>query len=157
MKNGLKLFLSLAIPQVVGGTAGFFTVTGVGTWYQRIQRPAWNPPNWVFGPVWTLLYVLMGIALYLVWRGPGSNPQKRRAITFWSIQLAANFLWSFLFFNQHRIGLALLDLAVLWLLILLTIFSFARINKTAAWLLVPYISWVTFAGILNYSIWMLNR
>lgn len=156
MRNGWKLVLSLLIPQVVGGTAGFFTVTGVGTWYQGIQRPEWNPPNWVFGPVWTALYVLMGIGLYLVWKGPERSPQKTRAITLWSVQLLFNFLWSFLFFNRHQIGLALADLVLLWFLILLTIFAFARINKTAAWLLVPYISWVTFAGILNYSIWVLN-
>ena len=157
MKNGVKLFLSLLIPQLVGGLAGFFTVTGVGSWYRDIKRPAWNPPNWVFGPVWTTLYLLMGVALYLVWKGRGRSPAKSRAIALWSMQLAANFLWSFLFFNQHLIGWALADLLLLWVLILLTIFAFARISRTAAWLLVPYISWVTFAGILNYSIWMLNR
>ncbi|RYY64712.1 MAG: tryptophan-rich sensory protein [Chitinophagaceae bacterium] len=157
MKNGWKLFLSLLIPQVVGLTAGYFTITGVGSWYQTIRRPEWNPPNWLFGPVWTALYILMGIALYLVWNGKERSVQKRSAILLWSLQLAVNFLWSFFFFNQHRTGLALADLAVLWLLILLTIFAFARISKIAAWLLVPYISWVTFAGILNYTIWILNR
>ena len=155
MKNWVKLAISIAIPQIIGATGAFFTVSGVGSWYQSINRPEWNPPSWLFGPVWTTLYVLMGIALYLVWKSDESN--KRTAITLWSVQLVVNFLWSLLFFNQHQIGGALIDLVILWLLILLTIFAFAKINKTAAWLLVPYISWVTFAGILNYTIWMLNK
>lgn len=155
MRNWVKLLISIAVPQVVAATAAYFTVAGIGSWYQTIQRPTWNPPNWLFGPVWTMLYLLMGIALYLVWKTNVSN--KRSAILLWCLQLAANFLWSILFFGQHQIGGALIDLAVLWLLILLTIFAFARINKVAAWLLVPYISWVTFAGILNYTIWLLNK
>ncbi|RYY86711.1 MAG: tryptophan-rich sensory protein [Chitinophagaceae bacterium] len=156
MKNGWKLFISLLIPQVVGGTAGLFTITEVGSWYQGINRPTWNPPGWLFGPVWTTLYVLMGIALYLVWKGQERSAQKTRAIWLWGMQMLANFCWSFIFFNQHRIGLAFAEIVLLWLLILLTIFAFARISKTAAWLLVPYISWVTFAGILNYTIWVMN-
>lgn len=155
MKNWVKLVISIAIPQIVAGAGAYFTVSGIGSWYQTIQRPTWNPPSWLFGPVWTTLYVLMGIALYLVWKSAASN--KRSAISLWSVQLVVNFLWSFLFFNQHQIGGALIDLVILWLLLLLTIFAFAKINKAAAWLLVPYISWVTFAGILNYTIWMLNR
>lgn len=156
MKKGWKLLIALGLPLAVAATAGYFTVAGVGSWYQTILRPAWNPPNWVFGPVWTVLYLLMGLALYLVWIAPGSAPRKRTGIALWGVQLAANFCWSLFFFNLHRIGTALADLALLWLLILLTIFAFARIDKRAAWLLVPYISWVSFAGILNFTIWMLN-
>ena len=99
----------------------------------------------------------MGIALYLVWKSKAAEKQKRWAIIFWGIQLFLNFLWSFLFFGQEQILGALLEIIILWLFILLTIFAFARINKLAAWLLVPYISWVSFAAILNYTIWDLNR
>ncbi|MDB5196035.1 MAG: tryptophan-rich sensory protein [Flaviaesturariibacter sp.] len=155
MKNWVKLVLSIAIPQIVAATAAYFTVTGVGTWYKTIQRPAWNPPNWVFGPVWTMLYLMMGIAFFLIWKS--SSPYRKVPVLLWATQLVVNFLWSFLFFGKHQIGWAMIDLVVLWLLILLTIFSFARINKTAACLLVPYISWVSFAGILNYTICVLNK
>jgi translocator protein len=157
MRNWIKLIIALIIPQVVAASGAYFTVTGIGSWYQSLDKPSWNPPNWVFGPVWTTLYVLMGIALYLVWRSKASEKQKRWAITFWGIQLFLNFLWSFLFFGQEQILGALLEIIILWLFILLTIFAFARINKGAAWLLVPYICWVSFAAILNYTIWDLNR
>jgi translocator protein len=157
MKNWMKLVIALIIPQLVAASGAYFTITGIGSWYQTLEKPSWNPPSWVFGPVWTTLYVLMGIALYLVWKSKAPEKQKRRAITLWGIQLFLNFLWSFLFFGQEQILGALLEIVILWLFILFTIFSFARINKLAAWLLVPYISWVTFAALLNYTIWDLNR
>ncbi|HEX2607508.1 MAG TPA: TspO/MBR family protein [Flavisolibacter sp.] len=156
MKNWVKLVISLALPQLVGGTAALFTVTGVGSWYRQIERPSWNPPGWVFGPVWTTLYVMMGIAFYLIWKSQAPDALKRRAMGLWIAQLIFNFLWSFLFFGQHLIGAAFAEIIILWLLILLTIFAFARISKTAAWLLVPYISWVSFAAILTYTILRLN-
>lgn len=157
MNNVVKLIISIAVPLIIGFSASFFTVTEIGSWYQTIEKPSWNPPNWVFGPVWTTLYVLMGIALFLVWRSSADEKLKRLAITLFILQLIANFFWSLIFFNQHQIGLAFAEIIVLWLLILLTIFSFARINKVAAWLLVPYISWVSFASILNFTIWQLNK
>ena len=156
MSNTLKLIISLAIPLVIGGTAGYFTSTGTGSWYQTIKTPSWNPPNWVFGPVWTFLYILMGISLYLVWKKDLPAEEKRMAYTFFALQLLFNFCWSFIFFNQHRIGLAFLDIVVLWVCLLVTIFLFARVSNVAAWLLVPYISWVSFAAILNFTIWKLN-
>ncbi|RYZ23764.1 MAG: tryptophan-rich sensory protein [Chitinophagaceae bacterium] len=155
MRNGWKLALSLAIPQVVAAAAGAITVTATGSWYQQIQRPSWNPPGWVFGPVWTLLYVLMGIALYAVWKSP-DGPAKRRAIILWSVQLFLNFCWSLIFFGMHRIGAAFAEIVLLWIAILLTIFAFARISRPAAWMLVPYIAWVSFAAILTFTIWKLN-
>jgi tryptophan-rich sensory protein len=155
MKNWVKLLASIAIPQLVAATGAYVTITGRGSWYEFIQRPAWNPPDWVFGPVWTVIYILMGIAFYLVWKS--DKPSRRLPMTLWGIQLGLNFLWSFLFFGQHEVGRALIEIFALWLAILLTIFSFAKINRTAAWLLVPYISWVSFAAILNYAIWILNR
>ncbi|MFN8291004.1 MAG: TspO/MBR family protein [Chitinophagaceae bacterium] len=156
MSNTLKLILAILIPLLVGATSGFFTVTGVGSWYQTLHKPSWNPPNWIFGPVWTTLYILMGIALFLVWKADTSPEVKRMAITLFALQLVFNFFWSFIFFNQHAVGWAFVEIIGLWLLILATIFAFANINRTAAWLLVPYISWVSFAGMLNYTIWRLN-
>lgn len=157
MSNSLKLILAIAIPLMVGFTSGYFTITGVGSWYQTIQRPSWNPPNWIFGPVWTTLYILMGIALFLVWKADVSVKVKNYAILLFAIQLTLNFFWSFIFFNQQQPGWAFAEIVALWIFILLTIFAFAKINNTAAWLFVPYISWVSFAAILNYTIWQLNN
>ena len=156
MKNWMKLLISLLIPQLIAGAAATFTSAEIGGWYRTIQKPDWNPPNWLFAPVWTALYIMMGIALYLVWSSNKREALKRRAIVLWSIQLVLNFLWSFLFFNQHLLLGGLIDIILLWIFILFTIFSFAKINKAAAWLLVPYISWVTFAGLLNFEIWKIN-
>lgn len=157
MNKTVKLFLSIALPLLVGFTSGYFTVTGVESWYSTIQKPSWNPPNWVFGPVWTTLYVMMGIALYLVWRGEPGGRDKKRALCLFAAQLTLNFFWSFIFFYLQEPGWAFAEIVLLWLLILATIFSFARVSRPAAWLLVPYISWVSFAAILNYAIWQLNR
>ena len=157
MLNTLKLIIAIVIPVAVGAISGFFTIAEIPGWYQTINKPAWSPPSWIFGPVWTALYVMMGIALFLVWRPDASGTIKKTAITLFAGQLALNFFWSFIFFNQHQPGWALAEIIVMWIFILLTIFAFAPISKTAAWLLVPYISWVSFAIILNYSIWRLNN
>lgn len=157
MKDWIRLIISIAIPLSVGAIAGFFTSPEISGWYQTIKKPEWQPPGWVFGPVWTTLYVMMGVAFYLVWRTKLPVSEKRMAVTLWIIQLLFNFFWSFIFFRQHQIDWALADIIILWFFILLTIFSFARINKLAAWLLVPYISWVTFAAILNFVIYQLNK
>ncbi|HZF64104.1 MAG TPA: TspO/MBR family protein [Chitinophagaceae bacterium] len=156
MNKWLKLLVSLLLPLMVGFTASNFTETGEGSWYRSIQKPEWNPPNWVFAPVWTLLYVLMGIALYLVWK---LNPSRQRnfAMGFWAGQMVLNFLWSFIFFRQEEIGWAQVEITALWLSIFFTILAFAKISKLSAWLLVPYISWVSFAAILNFAIWQLNK
>lgn len=156
MSNAIKLIISIAIPLAVGGISGLFTVTGVESWYQTINKPSWNPPSWVFGPVWTTLYVMMGVALFLVWKSGSSDILKRTAIILFAVQLMLNFFWSFIFFNQHQVGWALVEIIVMWIFILLTILAFGNISKVAAWLLVPYISWVSFATILNYTIWKLN-
>lgn len=157
MGNMYKLVISILLPVATGAVSGLFTVTGTGSWYQAISKPSWNPPGWIFGPVWTTLYVMMGIALYLVWKAETPAGAKKKAMILFAIQLFLNFLWSFIFFNQQEIGWALAEIILLWIFILFTIFAFGRINKTAAWLLVPYISWVSFAGILTYSIWKLNQ
>ena len=157
MNIAVKLIISIAIPLAVGTSAGFFTATAVDNWYQTINKPSWNPPNWVFAPVWTMLYVMMGIALFLVWKSDASDILKKTAFTLFAAQLILNFFWSFIFFNQHQPGWALVEIIFMWIFILLTIFTFAQVSKTAGWLLVPYISWVSFATILNYTIWQLNK
>ena len=156
MNNSIKLIIAIAIPVAVGAISGFFTATGVESWYQTINKPSWNPPGWIFGPVWTTLYVMMGIAFFLVWKSDSSDILKKTAITLFTIQLVLNFFWSFIFFDQHQIGWALVEIIAMWIFILLTIFAFGNVSKLAAWLLVPYISWVSFATILNYTIWKLN-
>lgn len=156
MKNWVKLLISLALPQIAGISGVLFTETGEGSWYRQINRPSWNPPGWVFGPVWTMLYIMMGIAFYLVWKSSASEKLKRPAMTFWIIQLALNFFWTVIFFGAHQPGWATLEIIVLWIFILLTILAFFRINKTAAWLMVPYLLWVSFASVLTATIWQMN-
>ena len=156
MSNTLKFIIAIISPVAVGAISGFFTATEIPVWYQTINKPGWNPPSWVFGPVWTTLYLMMGIALFLVWKSEADPIIKKTAIALFISQLILNFFWSFIFFNQHQVGWALVEIIGMWIFILLTIFAFAQVNKTAAWLLVPYISWVSFATILNYTIWKLN-
>ena len=157
MKNWLKATISLALPQLAGLTGAAFTETGEGSWYRTIEKPEWNPPGWVFGPVWTMLYILMGIAFYIIWKSAADKRIKTPAMIFWILQLVFNFCWTLIFFYAHEIGYAFAEIVVLWLLILITIFLFARISKLAAWLLVPYICWVSFAALLTYTIWQLNK
>jgi translocator protein len=157
MNNIVKLIIAITIPLAIGAISGFFTVTGVESWYQTINKPSWNPPGWIFAPVWTTLYVMMGIALYFVWKSDSSEVLKKTAISLFAVQLVLNFFWSFIFFNQQQPGWALVEIIAMWVFILLTIFAFAQVSKPAAWLLVPYISWVSFATILNYTIWQLNK
>ena len=150
----MKLIIALLIPLAVGAISGYFTTTGVNGWYAAAAKPAFNPPNWIFGPVWTTLYALMGIALYLVWKTDA--PARQTAVILFGVQLALNFAWSFIFFSLKQPGWAFAELLLMWVMILLTIFAFGKISSLAAWLLVPYISWVSFAGVLNYFIWKLN-
>lgn len=155
MNRILKLIISIALPLLVGFTASLFTRPEIEGWYRLLNRPEWNPPDWLFAPVWTSLYILMGVACYLIWiKAPTAS--RRTALLVYFIQLALNFTWSFLFFRMHQPGLAFVEILFLWLSILFTIFAFARLSRLAAWMLVPYISWVSFAAILNYTIWQLN-
>jgi translocator protein len=126
-----------------------------GAWYGSLDKPSWTPPNAVFGPVWTVLYLLMAIAAWLVWSARGFSG-ARTALTLYLLQLALNTAWSWLFFGEHRIGLALLDIVVLWLLIAATLVLFWRIRPVAGWLLVPYLVWVGYAAALNYAIFQAN-
>lgn len=152
----MKLFISILIPLLVGAISGYFTSSGVNGWYAVANKPWFNPPNWIFAPVWTSLYILMGIALFLVWKSDAATSTKQAAIALFAVQLTLNFFWSIIFFKLQQPGWAFAEIIMMWVMILLTIFSFGKISSTAAWLLVPYISWVSFASVLNYSIWRLN-
>jgi translocator protein len=152
----MKLFISILIPVLVGAISGFFTQSGVDGWYAAASKPSFNPPNWIFAPVWTTLYILMGIALFLVWRADADKTVKQTAIILFTVQLTLNFFWSIIFFKLQQPGWAFAEIILMWVMILFTILWFGKISSTAAWLLVPYISWVSFASVLNYCIWRLN-
>lgn len=154
MPKYLKLLISLALPQLAGGLGAFFTFSSVQSWYLTINRPSWNPPNWLFGPVWTVLYILMGIACYLIWKS--DHPQKKALLKLYFLQLVLNALWSPAFFGMKSPILGLFVIFPLWGAILLCIVQFRRVNPLASGLMVPYLLWVTFATVLNGSIFLLN-
>jgi translocator protein len=153
----LPLLVALAVPLTVGALGGAATATSVRTWYPTLRKPPFNPPGWIFGPVWTLLYLLMGVAMYLVWTGSRSRSGRRRTAWWWLAQLVLNLVWSLVFFGRRAIGPAFGEVLVLWLAIAATIRAAAAERPAAAALLLPYLSWTTFAAILNGSIWYLNR
>lgn len=152
----MKLFISLGITFLVGAVAAWFTTAGVNGWYAVANKPSFNPPNWVFAPVWTALYLMMGIALWLVWKKDGVKSGRRTALILFAIQLLLNFAWSFIFFYAHQPGWAFAEILLMWVSIMLTIIWFGKVSPAAAWLLVPYIWWVSFASLLNFYIWKLN-
>lgn len=156
MKDSGKLIVSIVSCELVGIAATPFTVSAVTTWYPTLNKPSFSPPNWIFAPVWTILYFLMGVSLYLVWSKGLKEKKAKIALYFFGAQLFFNFLWSFLFFGLRSPILALVDIVALWILIAITIFKFFPISKTAAYLLIPYILWVSFAAFLNLSIVILN-
>jgi tryptophan-rich sensory protein len=154
MPNYLKLIISLALPQLMGGLGAFFTLSSVNSWFITLNKPSWNPPSWLFGPVWTLLYVLMGIACYLIWRS--DYPQKKALLKLYFVQLILNALWSPAFFGMQSPFLGLLVIIPLWIAIVLCIIQFKKVSALASGLMVPYLLWVTFATALNTAIWILN-
>ena len=156
MNNTLKAVLSISLCFVLGSSGGLLTINEIPGWYAALQKPSFNPPNWLFGPVWTALYIMMGVAFYLVWRNPPSAGRKK-ALSAFLVQFALNCAWTPVFFSLHQLGAALVVIVLMWLAILRTIFLFAPFSKTASWLLVPYISWVSFATLLNAAIWWLNK
>jgi translocator protein len=127
-----------------------------GDWYAQLRKPAWNPPSWVFAPVWTLLYALMAVAAWLVWLTRGSVREAAVPLSAYIVQLALNGTWSFLFFGRQAIGAALVEIALLWLAILVTVVLFWRVRRLAGILLLPYFAWVSFAVALNAALWRLN-
>lgn len=153
--NWVKLVLSVLFTVGIGSLGGIFTMSEIQGWYAGLQKPSFNPPNWLFGPVWSMLYLLMGISFYLIWKQPVSTIRNVGLILF-VIQFILNFFWSILFFNQHMIAAALLEMVFMWIFILLTMIWFAKLSPTASWLLLPYLGWVSFATILTAAIWKLN-
>ncbi len=156
MKKHSKLFLSILVCELVGIISTPFTVSAIPTWYATLNKPFFSPPNWIFGPVWIILYALMGISAYLVWIKGISNKKVRKAMMIFALQLALNFIWSLLFFGLRNPLLGLIDIVALWITIIVTIRMFYPLAKSSAYLLVPYILWVSFAMLLNFSIAFLN-
>lgn len=152
-----KIIASIIIPLIVGFIGSIATITEIPTWYAALSKPTWSPPNWLFGPVWTTLYILMGIALYLVWREGLHRLDVRFAILIFGVQLLLNLLWSIVFFSFHALLGSLFLIMLLWLAIFANIIAFYIISKTAGLLLVPYIVWVSIASYLNYSVYILNH
>lgn len=159
MKLFLKILLSVVICLGLGLLSGLSTMKEIDGWYATLNKPSFNPPNWLFGPAWTTLYTLMGISFGLVWNKlsqKGFSLFELRGVTYFFIQFILNLAWSSIFFTWHKIELALVEILILWIFILLTIIHFYRFHKAAGILLIPYILWVSFATVLTASIWYLN-
>lgn len=146
------VFLSLG----VGGISGYLTAGSVNGWYRTLVRPSFTPPDWLFGPVWTLLYLMMGIAAWLA-TSAAAGPLRNRILLVFLVQLSLNFFWSLIFFNRHQIGFALIEVVALWFAIAASAWLFSQSSRLAAWLMLPYLAWVTFATALNAGFWWLNR
>lgn len=158
MNKFLKIIIAVAACLAIGYTSGMVTRSSITTWYPTLIKPSFNPPNWIFAPVWSTLYAMMGVAAGLVWNAIKSNEEVvKKALIFFLIQLGLNALWSYLFFGLHNPMLAGLEIIVLWLMIYETYVQFSKINKIAGYLFIPYLAWVSFAAVLNGSIWWLNR
>jgi len=177
--KALKLFSAIIICELAAVVGSVFTVSEIKGWYSLLEKPTFNPPNWIFGPVWSILFLLMGVSLYFVWvekfevknqlgitKKKAWNEwseklwvgewQKINIVVVFALQLVLNILWSVIFFGMHNPGLAFFELLILWFSIIYTILNFYRVSKIAAYLLIPYILWVSFAGVLNLVIWLLN-
>jgi benzodiazapine receptor len=158
MNKTVRIVIALAVCLSVGYSASVITRPSIATWYVDLIKPSFNPPNWVFMPAWTLLYILMAVAAGLVWdKIKEQNQEVKTALGFFLIQLTLNAIWSYVFFGLKNPLLALIEIALLELMIYETYLKFIKINKTAGYLLIPYMAWVAFAGILNASIWWLNK
>jgi benzodiazapine receptor len=152
-----RLVISIFICQLAGIIGSVFTTSAIPTWYASLKKPAFSPPNWLFGPVWIILYLLMGIALFIIWRKGLDTPYVRGGLTIFGVQLIFNVLWSIAFFGlKSPIG-GLFIIIILWITILLTIIQFSKLSELATVILIPYIVWVSFAAVLNLSLYLLNR
>lgn len=157
LRDTVALLIAATLPLALGGLGSFATRSSLSLWYRDLDKPAWNPPDWVFGPVWTVLYVLMGIAAWTVWRIGWHEQRVRLGLVLFGVQLFGNLLWTWLFFGLRSPGLALAEIVVLWVLIVLTTGQFFRINRIGGVLLLPYLIWVSFASVLNAAVWYLNQ
>jgi tryptophan-rich sensory protein len=158
MQKIIRIAVVLTTCLLIGYFSGMVTRDSITTWYPTLVKPSFNPPNWVFAPVWTILYIMMGVAGGMVWNRLEKDPENvKKAFTFFIIQLALNAAWSVIFFYFHNPFLALIEVILFWLLIFETHIQFKKIDKTAGLLFIPYLAWVSFATVLNASIWLLNR
>ena len=156
--NIVKLVVSCAVPLLVGIMGSLFTTADtLGNWYANLNKPPFNPPDWIFGPVWTTLYIMMGISAFLVWRKGLDDKIVRIALGCFIVQLFLNAIWTPLFFGLHSPLLGLIDIVLLVNAVIVTIFTFSKISRPASLLLIPYLAWVSFATILNASLYLLNR
>jgi len=155
-KNKITLFIiSILIPQIIGFIGGISTASSVQNWYKGLVKPSFAPPNWLFMPAWLFLYFLMGVALFLILKS--QSEKKKIALSFFSTQLILNMFWSIIFFGLHQPLIAFIEIIILWVFILLTIVKFYKIDRQAALLLIPYQVWVTFASVLNFALFYLNK
>ena len=155
LKKIITFIICLSIPLMIGSIAGIITSKEIDEWFYELRKPEFNPPNEIFGPVWTILYILMGISLYVIWVSP-ENDNRKKALWTFGIQLFLNFWWSIIFFSFHQIFIAIITIVALWAFIFYMIILFKKIKPAAAYLNIPYLLWVSFATILNISIWWLN-
>lgn len=153
----LKLVISVIICQFAGFLGSFFTTPAIPTWYANLNKPSFTPPNWIFGPVWITLYLLMGVSVFLIWRKGNINQQVKVALIIFALQLILNILWSAAFFGLKSPLSGMIVILILWIAILITIITFSRLSVPASVLLIPYILWVSFAAVLNISIYILNH
>jgi tryptophan-rich sensory protein len=157
MKKGLGIVVAIVVCELAGLIGSLFTTPSIPGWYAGLIKPSFNPPNWIFGPVWTTLYAMMGLAAWIVYDKGLKRPEVRKALAVFGAQLVLNTTWSIVFFGAHQLVGAVVVIILLWAMILWTILAFRKISKAAAWLLVPYILWVSFASVLNVAICALNR
>jgi tryptophan-rich sensory protein len=155
-KNTTLLIMCVVVSEFFGSIGSLATIPNIPTWYRTLIKPPLNPPNWIFGPVWSLLFALIGISLYLILSNKGKKKTLHRALFWFSMQFTCNILWSFLFFGFHSPAAGLLCIGALWSSILLTIQYFSKIDRNAGYILIPYLAWVTFALYLNAGILILN-
>lgn len=154
--NFIKILIAIFICQGAGIVGSFFTVKSLETWYNTLNKPVFNPPGWVFGPVWILLYTFMGIALYLVYQKIGESSLAKWALIVFFIHLFLNAIWTIIFFGMQNPGLAFFEIIILWIFIIAVIILFYRIDSRTIYLLLPYLLWVSFAAVLNFYLWRLN-
>lgn len=153
-RNWISLVIFIVVCLGIGGLGAMATTPEIDGWYRTIEKPTWNPPDWIFGPVWTTLYILMAIAGWRVWTM--SNTKRTLPMSLFAIQLLLNLAWSFIFFAKHQPGWAFVEIIVLWLAITATMLTFFQRSKLAGALLIPYWAWVSFASVLNFTIWRMN-
>ena len=156
LRSGILFIICITIPLIIGMIGSVFTASNIPTWYAALNKPVFTPPGWVFGPAWTILYILMGISLYLILQNGVDKPMVSQGVILFAVQLALNLLWSIVFFGMHAIFFAFVIIIMLFVVLVATMISFFRVSKPAGWLLITYLCWLGFASVLNATIWILN-